>query len=68
MFFNSGDLDLASASPGTFALSPLPEMDVQLRQDYAAMRGMIFGEIPEWQEIMATLAEFETWVNTQIMK
>jgi hypothetical protein len=64
MFFNSGDLDLASANPGTFVLTPLPEMDVQLRRDYAAMSGMIFGNVPAWDEIMAAIKLLEKAVNT----
>ena len=63
LFFNSGDLDLASAHPGTFALSPLPEMDIQLRRDYTTMAGMIFGEVPEWEIIVETIRQFEEQVN-----
>ncbi len=63
MFFNSSDLDLASAQPGSFALSPLPEMDTQLRRDYTAMAGMIFGEVPDWETIVDTIRQFEDQVN-----
>ena len=63
MFFNSSDLDLATAHPGTFSLSPLPEMDIQLRRDYTAMAGMIFGEVPEWETIVETIRQFEEQVN-----
>lgn len=63
MFFNSRDLDLATAHPGTYALSPLPEMDTQLRRDYAAMAGMIFGEVPEWETIVKTIRQFEEQIN-----
>lgn len=63
MFFNSSDLDLATAHPGTFALSPLPAMDAQLRRDYTAMAGMIFGEVPEWDTIVETIRQFEEQVN-----
>lgn len=63
MFFNSSDLDLATAHPGTFALSPLPDMETQLRRDYAAMAGMIFGEIPAWDDVMETVRQFEARLN-----
>lgn len=63
MFFNSSDLDLATSHPGTFALSPLPEMDTQLRRDYTAMAGMIFGEVPKWETIVETIRQFEEQVN-----
>jgi Nucleotidyl transferase AbiEii toxin, Type IV TA system len=45
-FFNRPDLDLATAAPGTFALMPHDDMLANLRTDYAAMVGMIFGGIP----------------------
>ena len=64
MFFNSGDLDLASAHPGTFKLMPHPEMESQLRRDYAAMSGMIFGDIPDWGVIMDAIRLFEASVNS----
>jgi hypothetical protein len=65
LFFNSSDLDLASAHPGTFSLSPLPEMDTRLRRDYTAMAGMIFGEVPEWAAITETIRQFEDQLNTK---
>ena len=46
MFFNRPDLDLASAVPGSFALTHRDGMLTELRRDYAAMSGMIFGKIP----------------------
>ena len=64
LFFNSGDLDLASAKPGTFALAPLPEMDVQLRRDYVAMSGMIFGNVPAWEDILSEISRCEEMINT----
>lgn len=63
MFFNSSDLDLVSAQPGSFALSPLPEMDTQLRRDYTAMAGMIFGDVPGWEAIVETIRQFEEQIN-----
>jgi len=63
MFFNSSDLDLGTAHPGAFALAPLPEMDAHLRRDYAAMAGMIFGEVPEWQAIVETIRQLEKQIN-----
>ena len=63
MFFNSSDLDLASARPGTFTLTPLPEMDTRLRRDYTAMAGMIFGEVPEWEAIIEVIRQLEKQIN-----
>jgi hypothetical protein len=63
LFFNSSDLDLITACPGTFALSPLPQMNDQLRRDYAAMAGMIFGDVPKWETIVETIRQFEEQIN-----
>ena len=43
MFFNRPHFDLAHAVPGSFALVAHDGMIDQLRADYRAMRGMIFG-------------------------
>ncbi len=63
MFFNRPDLDLASAAPGTFALAPHDGMVAELRRDYAAMATMIFGDIPAFDEVMASVADLERTVN-----
>ena len=54
MFFNRPDFDLASAAPGSFALSPHDEMIEQLRIDYRAMQGMIFGDPPDFPRPCST--------------
>jgi len=63
MFFNRPDLDLASAVPGSFALTPHDGMLAALRRDYAAMSGMIFGPIPTVDEVVETIAELEQRLN-----
>ncbi|MGA7675439.1 MAG: nucleotidyl transferase AbiEii/AbiGii toxin family protein [Rhizomicrobium sp.] len=65
MFFSSTDLDLASAAPCTFSLVPTPPMLELLERDYRAMAGMIFGPIPPFGEVMASVAELEQRVNQQ---
>jgi hypothetical protein len=64
MFFNRPDLDLASATPGTFALAPHDEMLAILRRDYDAMAGMVFGPIPHIREVLAAISEFEQHLNS----
>lgn len=54
LFYNRPDYDLASATPPTFALAPNAEMADQLRRDYAAMSGMIFGDAPRFDDILET--------------
>ena len=63
LFFNSPDLDLAHAEPGSFALVPSDAMITDLRRDYDAMAGMIFGEIPSFDDILATVARLEAQLN-----
>jgi hypothetical protein len=63
MFFNRPDLDLASAVPGSFALTPHDGMLADLRRDYQAMSGMIFGPIPTVDEVVVAIAELEQRLN-----
>jgi hypothetical protein len=63
MFFNRTDLDLASAVLGSFALTPHDGMLADLRRDYEAMSGMVFGAIPSVDEVVAVVAELERWLN-----
>lgn len=63
MFFNRPDFDLASAAPGSFALMPHDGMVDQLRADYRAMRGMIFGEPPTFDHVLASVAAIEQKLN-----
>jgi hypothetical protein len=63
MFFDRPDFDLASAIPGSLALSPSPAMAEPLRRDYGRMAGMIMGAVPEFGEVIARIAEFERRIN-----
>jgi hypothetical protein len=63
MFFNRSDLDLASAVPGSFGLTPHDGMLADLRRDYEAMSGMVFGPIPTVDEVVEAIAELEQRLN-----
>lgn len=63
MFFNSPDLGLTTADPGTFALTPTEPMIADLRRDYTAMSGMIFGEVPSFDAVLESIKEVETQLN-----
>lgn len=63
MFFNRSDFDLGSAAPGSFALTPHEGMVDQLRIDYRAMTGMIFGDPPKFEDVLATVAALEKRLN-----
>jgi hypothetical protein len=57
MFFNSPDLNLAAAVPGSFTISPNPTMDDVLSRDYIAMSGMIFGKAPSFADIIKSIRD-----------
>jgi Nucleotidyl transferase AbiEii toxin, Type IV TA system len=63
MFFNSPDLNLATAIPVSFTLTPNAEMSRELERDYRAMRGMIFGDPPKFEEILNSARNLETRLN-----
>jgi hypothetical protein len=63
MFFNRPDLDLASAILGSFALTPHDGMLADLRRDYVAMSGMVFGPIPTVDEVVVAIEELEQRLN-----
>lgn len=63
MFFNRPAFDLASAAPPTFVLTPEGDMYDALKQDYAAMTGMIFGTAPGFDAVVESIVELEGRVN-----
>jgi hypothetical protein len=65
MFFNRPDFDLATAAPGAYALSPHDGMIGDLRRDYAAMSVMIFGVLPGFDEVMASITQLEFILNAR---
>ena len=63
LFFGSPDLGLDTAIAGSFTLSPSEAMREALAKDYAAMSGMIFGQIPSLEAILAEVAGLEQILN-----
>jgi Nucleotidyl transferase AbiEii toxin, Type IV TA system len=63
MFFNSPDLGLDRAVPGSFLLTPTDSMIDELRRDYGRMAGMIIGEPPEFDRVIASVATLENDLN-----
>lgn len=63
MFFNSPDLDLEHAVPGTLAIVPSDAMLDALLSDYKAMARMIFGPVPAFEDVIGSIAALETQVN-----
>ncbi len=66
MFFNSPALDLASAAPTTFSLVPSEPTLPALQRDYEAMAGMIFGAVPPFEAVMASVADLEMRINQRL--
>lgn len=64
LFFGSADLGLNTAIPGTFTLTPSPAMRDAITRDYAAMSGMVFGEIAQLDAVLASVERFEQMVNS----
>jgi hypothetical protein len=63
MFFYRGNTGLDAATRGSFRLRPIKEMLEPLKKDYAAMATMIFGEVPTFEEILASVARAEERLN-----
>lgn len=63
MFFNSNDLDLKSARRGSFAITPTLEMAEMLKRDYLAMTGMIFGDVPNFEDVIDAVRQLEFEIN-----
>ncbi len=65
MFFNRPAFDLATAVAPTFAIRPEGKVLDDLRRDYRAMSGMIFGKAPAFEAIIEDIAVLETALNAQ---
>ncbi len=63
MFFNSPDLGLDRAAPGSFSLTPTSAMHEDLRRDYIRMAGMIIGDAPAFDEVMVSISALEDELN-----
>lgn len=56
------------AKPGTLALVPEGYVLASVRSDYRAMENMIFGEVPNLEEILAVLQALQEEINTPFGK
>lgn len=62
-FYPRGWAKYEKAVPGSLKLIPADHVLDVVRKDYAAMRNMIFGEVPEMDEIMAALQQLQQEIN-----
>ena len=51
------------AKPGTLVLVPEGHVLASVRSDYRAMENMIFGEVPDFEEILAVLQALQKEIN-----
>ena len=63
-FYPAGNAHYDLAKPGTMRLLPPEDCLPVLRDDYAHMRNMLFGEIPSFEEIMTCIARLEKEINS----
>lgn len=66
LMFRAPDHRYDRAIPGTYRLTPTPEMREKLARDYERMSAMIFGEIPPFEAVMASISDLEKFINTII--
>lgn len=63
-FYPAGNAHYDLAKPGSMRLLPPEDCLPVLRDDYAHMRNMLFGEIPSFEEIMTCIARLEKEINS----
>lgn len=63
MFFNRADYDLEHAEPGTLKIQPSDDMKPSLLRDYQRMSGMIFGDVPAFEDILVAISTLERRLN-----
>lgn len=63
MFFYRANTGLDVAKRGSFRLRPIEAMLDPLRKDYGAMATMIFGEVPSFEAVLASVTRAEEQLN-----
>lgn len=62
-FFAAAWAKYEEAAPPTLKLMPGRVLQDKLKTDYAAMREMIFGDAPAFEEVLAAISELESAIN-----
>ncbi len=63
-FYPRGWANYDAAKPGTLKLIPPDRVLHAMQKDYVAMKEMIFGRCPNFEEIVASLTSLENEINT----
>jgi hypothetical protein len=62
-FYHCAWAKYEEAAPRTLRLSPNPAHLPNLRADYASMRSMLFGTVPDFDTILADLSALESEIH-----
>lgn len=62
-FYPRGWAKYEEAVPGTMRLIPADHSKEVLAEDYERMKNMIYGDAPEWNDIMTYISNLETEIN-----
>ena len=62
-FYHRGWARYDLAVPGTMALVPPQHVLDAVRRDYDDMRFMIYGHVPEFEQLMGSIRELEEAIN-----
>ncbi|WP_315837426.1 hypothetical protein [Bradyrhizobium prioriisuperbiae] len=60
---NHDAVRLDQATPGTFGIVPADGMLEPLKADYQKMAGMIFGDVPSFEDIIGKIKTAEATLN-----
>ncbi|MEK1893086.1 MAG: nucleotidyl transferase AbiEii/AbiGii toxin family protein [Rhizobium sp.] len=63
LMFRAPDHRYDRALPGSYRLVPTAGMRDKLSRDYDRMSAMIFGELPKFEDVMASIADLERFIN-----
>lgn len=62
-FFRRAWMKLEEAQPGSFKLVPEGELRKRIEADYRRMKGMLTGEVPEFNDLLTRLEALEDRIN-----
>ena len=62
-FYNRSWAKFEEAVPGTFMLYPNEKSLPALRTDYDDMKNMMYGDIPDFEEVLSTIEKLESEIN-----
>lgn len=67
-FYRSAWAKYEEVRPGSLRLSPSIKRVAALRKDYQSMQPMLFGTIPDFEDILTELAALEKMINSNSLK